>query len=121
MPFNIEDFGSNPDPYSFTRAVSQAYSEFTETTSNRIWRRNDLKKLWDNFLEIEDNDLKKHEFCVILVNITVELKESKRSGVFSKGTDMFIGEVFAKLQEQFEDVFVNDVNARNIKVSKTSC
>ena len=120
MPFNIEDHASSPDPNSFTHALSQAYSEFTESSSKRIWRRNDLKKLWDNFLKIEDNDPKKHEFCVILVNITVELKESKRSGVFSKGTDMFIGEVFAKLQEQFEEVFVKDVNAGNIKVSKTS-
>ena len=119
MPFNIEDHASNPDPNSFTHALSQAYSEFTESTSNRIWRRKDLHKLWDNFLKIEDNDLKKHEFCVILVNITVELKEAKGSGVFSKGTDLFIGEVFAKLEEQFEDVFVKDVNAGNIKVSLT--
>ena len=116
MPFNIEDFGSNPDPYSFTHAVSQAYSEFTESTSNRIWRRKDLHKLWDNFLKLEDNDLKKHEFCVILVNITVEMKETKRSGVFSRGTDLFIGEVFAKLEEQFQNVFVKEVNAGNIKV-----
>ena len=116
MPFDIEDLGSNPDPYSFTRAVSQAYSEFTETTSNRIWRRKDLHKLWDNFLKLEDNDLKKHEFCVILVNIALEVKEAKRCEIFSKGTDMFISEVFAKLEEQFEAVFVKDVNAGNIKV-----
>ena len=121
MPFNIEDVCSNRDPYSFNNAVRQAYFEITESTSNRIWLRKDLPRVWDNFLKLEDNDLKKHEFCVILVNITIEIEEAKKSGVFSKGTDMFIGEVFAYLQVQFEDVFVKDVNAGNIKVSKTSC
>ena len=116
MSFVIEDFTSNPDPDSFTHAIAQACSEFTETTSKKIWCRKDLRKLWYNFLQLEDNDLKKHEFCVILVNITIEIKEGKNSGVFSKGTDMFVFDVYSKLEAQFEDVFVKDVKPGNIKV-----
>ena len=115
------DLIRNPDSNSFNHAISQDCPPFVLTPSNRIWRRKDLPKLWNNFLKLEDNELKMHEFCVILVNITIEIEEAKKSGVFSKGTDMFIGEVFANLQEQFEDVFIKDVNAGNIKVSKTSC
>ena len=114
------DLMQNPDLNSFNNAISLDNPRFVLAPSSRIWRRKDLPKLWDNFLKLEDNDLKKHEFCVILVNITIEIEEAKKSGVFSKGTDMFIGKVFAKLQEQFEDVFVKAVNAGNIKVSKTS-
>ena len=112
--FCSTDFIRNPDPNSFTHAISQDWSEFTEPT--RFWRRKDLHELWDNFLKLEDNELKIHQFCVILASITIEIKEAKNTGVFSKGTDMFIGDVFANLQEQFEDVFVKDVNAGNIKV-----
>ena len=68
-------------------------------------------------MKLEGNDLKKHEFCVILVNIAGEIKEASSSAVFSKGTDMFIGKVFAKLEEQFKAVFVKDVNAGSVKVS----
>ena len=54
---------------------------------------------------------------MILVNIAGEIKEASSSAVFSKGTDMFIGKVFAKLEEQFKAVFVKDVNAGSVKVS----
>ena len=113
MPFDFEDVSSNPDPQSFYYALTQAYSS---SEGNKKWRRKDLRKLWTNFLKLEDNDLKKHEFCVILVNITIEVKEARKSEVYSKGIDSFINEVYAKLDEHFEELFVKDTNAGNIKV-----
>ena len=107
MPFDFEDVSSNPDPQSFYYALTQAYSS---SEGNKKWRRKDLRKLWTNFLQLEDNDMKKHEFCVILVNITIEVKEARKSEVYSKGIDSFINEVYAKLDEHFEELFVKDTN-----------
>ena len=113
MPFDFEDVSSNPDPQSFYYALTQAYSS---SEGNKKWRRKDLRKLWTNFLQLEDKDMKKHEFCVILVNITIEVKEARKSEVYSKGIDSFINEVYAKLDKHFEELFVKDTNAGNIKV-----
>ena len=112
MPFDFEDVSSNPDPQSFYYALTQAYS----SSDNRKWRRKDLRKLWNNFLQLEDNDMKKHEFCMILVNITIEIKEARKSEVPSRRIDNFINEVYAKLDQHFEELFVKDKNAGNIKV-----
>ena len=113
MPFDFEDVSSNPDPQSFYYALTQAYSS---SEGNKKWRRKDLRKLWKNFLQLDDNEMKKHEFCVILVNITIEIKEARKSEVFSKGIDNFITEGYAKLDSHFEELFVKNTNASNIKV-----
>ena len=116
---DYENVSPNPEPTSFHHDYYAKYSGSVNGHSDQ----DELVKLWQDYLatEYQDNQSKVNAFCTLLLNVYVELKESRKSHIYSREDDRVVKEVYARLDSIFEELFARRKCADNLQVNPRIC
>ena len=114
-----ENNSPNPEPTSFH------YDYYKKWNGSLIGHtdQDELGKLWHDYLttEYKDDQSKVNAFCTLLLNVYLEINESKKSHISSREDDRVVNEVYTKLDSIFEELFAKRKCADNLQVNSKIC
>ena len=112
---DYENISPNPERGSFHYDYYKKYAGSVNGHSDR----DELVNLWHDYLttKYEDNQSKVNAFCVLLLNVYLEIKESKKTHIYSREDDRVVNEVYARLDSIFEELFARRKCAENLQVN----